>query len=212
MDSGFQNSLPSTTEWLCEWVNAYKKQEYRNEWQWSKLCWSSRNHPLYIWIIPSNYRPITCLPLTAQIRGKNLYQAWRTRTISGRTKKVPQGNKKPKRITIVCIGYEKAFDMVPQTWIIEWNVQPIYIWDSMENWRVELITVGQIFAEVKIRRGIFQGHLLSLQLFVIAMMLLNYMYRKCTGVYKLKNQWKGLIILCILMTSMYLQKMKKQQQ
>ena len=51
----------------------------------------------------------------------------------------------------------------------------------MKNWRVILTEGGRRLAEVKIREGIFQGDALSSLLFVIAMMLLNYILRKCTG-------------------------------
>ena len=54
----------------------------------------------------------------------------------------------------------------------------------MENGRVEL-TGGKNLIEVKIQRKIFQGNALSPLLFVIVMILLNYILRKCTGGYKL---------------------------
>ena len=51
--------------------------------------------------------------------------------------------------------------------------------DTMENWRLEL-TAGDIsLTGVKIQRGIFQGDALSLLLFVIVMMLLSHILRKC---------------------------------
>ena len=63
----------------------------------------------------------------------------------------------------------------------------------MKNWRVELTTGRKSLAEVKIQRRIFQGDALSPLIFVIAMILLNHIHRKCTVVYKLtkspeKNQ------------------------
>ena len=52
------------------------------------------------------------------------------------------------------------------------------ITNAMENWRLELIAVSQTIAEVKIQRDIFQKVLPLL--FVIAMMTLNHVLRKCT--------------------------------
>ena len=70
------------------------------------------------------------------------------------------------------------------------NVQIIrFIWKTMENWRLELISGRKSLAEVKIQRGIFQGEVLSLLQFVIAMMPLNHMLRKCTSGYKL-TKWQ----------------------
>ena len=61
----------------------------------------------------------------------------------------------------------------------------------MENWRVGLIAVSQTLVEVKIQRGIFQSDSLLPQLFVIAMMSLNNVLRKCTGYYQFsKSQEK----------------------
>ena len=48
------------------------------------------------------------------------------------------------------------------------------------NWRVELTARCQILAEVKIQKVIFQRDTLSLLLFVIAIMPLNYVLKKYT--------------------------------
>ena len=54
----------------------------------------------------------------------------------------------------------------------------------MKTWGVEL-TAGRIsLAETKIQRGIFQGDAQSHLLFIIAMMPLNHIHRKCTAGYK----------------------------
>ena len=51
----------------------------------------------------------------------------------------------------------------------------------MENWNVELAAGEQILTEVKIQRGFFQGDSLLSLWFVIAIMPLNYILKKCTG-------------------------------
>ena len=58
---------------------------------------------------------------------------------------------------------------------------------NMKNWRVELTAGGKSLAETKIQRGIFQGDTLSPLLFIIAMMPLNHILRKCTAGYKLSR-------------------------
>ena len=60
----------------------------------------------------------------------------------------------------------------------------------MKIWRVELTAGERSFTEAKIQRGIFQGDALSPLIFIIAMMPLNHILRKCTAGYKLsrKNQ------------------------
>ena len=60
-----------------------------------------------------------------------------------------------------------------------------FIEETMKNWRVELTAGGKNFAEVKIQKGIFQGDALSSLLFVITIMSLNHILRKCSGGYKL---------------------------
>ena len=61
---------------------------------------------------------------------------------------------------------------------------------NMKNWRVEITTGRKSLAETKIQRGIFQGEALSPLLFIIAMMPLNPILRKCTAGYKLRSQEK----------------------
>ena len=56
----------------------------------------------------------------------------------------------------------------------------------MKTSRMEL-TAGRSLAERKIQRGIFQGVVLPPLIFVIAMMPLNHILRKCTAGYKLSR-------------------------
>ena len=55
--------------------------------------------------------------------------------------------------------------------------------EATKNWKVELTTGGKSLAEVKIQRGIFQKDAFWPLLFIIAMMQLNDILRKCTGGY-----------------------------
>ena len=84
--------------------------------------------------------------------------------------------------------------MVPQSWII--NCHKMYkishevinfIEKTMKTWRVELTAGGRSLAEINIQRGIFQGDAQSPLLFIIAMMPLNHILRKCTAEYKLSR-------------------------
>ena len=86
--------------------------------------------------------------------------------------------------------------MVPRNWII--NSLKMYkishevinfIDKTMKTGRVELIAGGRSLAEAKIQRGIFQGDALSPLLFIIAMMPIKHLLRKCAAGYKL-NRWQ----------------------
>ena len=66
-----------------------------------------------------------------------------------------------------------------------------FITEVMKNWKVELTAGGKTVAGVKMPRAIFQGDVLSLLLFIIAMMPLYYILRNYTGGYKFtKSQEK----------------------
>ena len=92
-----------------------------------------------------------------------------------------------KNLAMARIDYKKAY-MVPQSWILHClemykipNHVIQFIEKTMQTWRVELTAGEKNFAEVKIQRGIFQGDALSPLLFVIAMMPLNNILKKCTA-------------------------------
>ena len=59
-----------------------------------------------------------------------------------------------------------------------------FIDKTMKTCRVELTAGGRSLAEANFQRGIFQGDALSPSLFIIAMMPLNHVPRKCTAGYK----------------------------
>ena len=89
---------------------------------------------------------------------------------------------------------QKAYNMIPQSWIIHClKVYKIsgevinFIGKAMKTWRVESTAGGRSSTEAKIQRGIFQGDTLSPLLFIIAMIPLDHLLRKCTAGYKLSR-------------------------
>ena len=62
-----------------------------------------------------------------------------------------------------------------------------FIEKTMKTWTVQLTAGGRSLAEAKIQRGIFQGDAQSPLLFIIVMMPLNHIIRKCTAGYKLST-------------------------
>ena len=69
----------------------------------------------------------------------------------------------------------------------------IFVMEVMKNWKVDLRTVRKTLAEVETQRDIFQGDSLSPLLFVIDMMPLNHILRKCTRGSKYLRRNKRLI-------------------
>ena len=99
-----------------------------------------------------------------------------------------------KNLAMAWFDYKKAYDMVPQSWIINClkmykisNEVIKFIEKTMKTWGVGLTAGGRSLAEAKIQRGIFQGDTLSPLIFLIAMMPLNTILRKCTTGYKLSR-------------------------
>ena len=102
-----------------------------------------------------------------------------------------------KNLAMVWIDYKKAYNMVPQSWIT--NCLKMYkishdvinfLEKTKKTWIVELTAGGSGLAEAKIQRGTFQGDALSPLLFVIAMIPLDHILRKCTAGYKLSRSQK----------------------
>ena len=105
-----------------------------------------------------------------------------------------ESKNKRKNLAMALIDSQKAYDMVPQSWII--NCLKMYkishetinfIEKTMKNWRVKLTAGGKSLAEIKIQRGIFQEDALSPLLFIIAMIPLNHILKKWTVGYKLSR-------------------------
>ena len=170
--------------------------------------------------IPSNFRPITCLPLmwkllTSMISdilyehlAKQDLLPWEQKgcTRGGRGTKeqlvinkatMKDSKARSTNLTMGWIDYKKAYDMVPHTWIDEclemYKVNDRIrnmMKNSMATWRTVLECKGEELGEVKIRRGIFQGDSLSPLLFVMAMIPLTSILRKAKPGYVYKNKTK----------------------
>ena len=159
---------------------------------------------------PSNYRPITCLPmmwkiLTAQIR-EEIYCSLTCHGLFPEEQKgcrkgsrsaaellyidqliLNKSKTRRKNLTMAWIDYKKVYYMVPQSWII--NCRKMYkishevinfIEKTMKTQGVELTAGGKSLAGAKVPRSIFQGDVLSPLLFINVMMPLNHIIRKCT--------------------------------
>ena len=151
--------------------------------------------------VASNYRPITRLPLCWKILTalltdeifleKNQFfpeeQKGCKRKIR-RTEDQLYTNKmilkevktRKKNLVMGWIDYQKAFDMLPHSWIIDCfyslglNKKLItFLQSTMKNWRVELTCNNEKLGEVEIKKGIFQRDSLSPLLFVITLIPLT---------------------------------------
>ena len=171
---------------------------------------------------PSNYRPITCLPvmwkLLTGILSEELYtyleetntlpkeqKGCRRQTRGTKDhllvdKMIMRNCKKRKtNLSMAWIDYKKAFDMVPHSWIIEClkiygaaNNLVTLLSNTMKHWKTTLTASGTTLAEVNIRRGIFQGDSLSPLLFIVSMIPMTMILRKTGKGYQLGEQ--GIVI------------------
>ena len=176
---------------------------------------------------PNNYRPITRLQimlkiLAAQIKVEIYYSLTSRRLFLDEQKGCYKGSRgttkllykdqhilnesktRRKNLAMDWIDYKKASDMVPHSRIID-SLKMYKISDevinynkTMKTWRAELQGGGGSLAEAKIQSGIFQGDALSPLLFIIAMMQLNRILRKCRAGYKLsRSQEKINYLMCM---------------
>ena len=102
--------------------------------------------------------------------------------------------KRHTKLGMAWIDYEKAYNMIPHSWILEslGLVQVAenivgFIRKSIKNRNTNLTSCGEYLANVNISRGIFQGDSLSPLLFVISMIPLSQILRKLKSGYTLKN-------------------------
>ena len=169
--------------------------------------------------IQSNYMPITCLPLMWKLLtgtiSAEIYAFLDDRNLlpeeQKRCRKKARGTHdllfidkvvlthartNQRNLAMTWIDYKKAYDMVPHSWIEEClntfgiaeNIKKL-LRESVKNWRTELTSGSNVFGEVHIQRGIFQGDALSPFLFVIAMMIpLNLLFRKARFAYDVNGK------------------------
>ena len=167
--------------------------------------------------IPSNYRPITCLPgmwkLLSGMIAEDIYQHMSSNDLFAEEQlgcmKKRRGSKEQllldKTILRNCsrrqtnlwmsyIDYRKAYDKVPHSWIAETmemfgvNSNTIrFLTTAMSQSTVNLTAGSTPLGTVSIRRGIFQGDSLSPLEFVISMIPLSILLRKEHAGYELEK-------------------------
>ena len=170
--------------------------------------------------IASNYKPITCLPLCWKILTALLtdeiyaflennqflpeeQKGYRRK--SRRTEDqlyidkmiLKEVKTRKKNLAMGWIDYQKAFDMLPHSWIIDClyllrlNKKLItFLQSTMKNWRVELTCKNENLGEVEIKRGIFQEDSLSSLMFVIALIPLTQILKATKHCYSFANKEK----------------------
>ena len=159
----------------------------------------------------NNCRPITYLPMMWKILTAQIWEIYysliscgifpeeqKECRMSTRTTKerlyidqhiLYESKTRRKTLAMAWIDYNKAYDIVPHCLKMYKTLDQVvqFIEKIMQTWRAELTAGGKSLVHVKIQRGIFQGDALSPLLFVIAMMPLNHILRKCTTGYKLSK-------------------------
>ena len=98
------------------------------------------------------------------------------------------------------IDYQKAYDLVPHSWILE-ALGMVGVADgirrllcrSMTKWTTNLECGGKHLASVNIQRGIFQGDSLSPLLFIICLVPLSVLLRETKHGYNLTRTSSGRI-------------------
>ena len=92
--------------------------------------------------------------------------------------------RKQSNLRMTWIGYKKAYDSVPHSWILRsmglegvaTNITS-FMEKGFKMWNTTLTINGETIGEVKIKRGIFQGDSLSPLLFIISLILLTITFR-----------------------------------
>ena len=87
-----------------------------------------------------------------------------------------------------------------------------FIEKTMRTWRAELTAGERSSAETNIQRGIFHGDAQSPLLFIITMMPLNHILRKCTARYKLSRSLEKINYLMYMDDIKLVAKNEKEQE
>ena len=172
-----------------------------------------------------NYRPITCLPVIWKIMSgliADYIQMAMIPYMAKEQKGVCKGSRGTKdhllidkavikdsrtfrkNLAMAWIDYQKAYDSVPHSWILESlklynvNTQIVqFIRKSMDQWKTQLTCAGQTLEDVNIKRGIFQGDALSPLLFCIALNPLSELLNEGKQHYAMKSGKKITHLLCM---------------
>ena len=166
---------------------------------------------------PDNYRPITCLSVVWKLLTSIIYQKINFHLRSNNLFPVEQKGcfcqsrgtkdqflidklvmcdaKRKKNLCMAWIDFKKAFDSAPHDWIMKClqlygvnkQVQQ-FLFHSMHLWHTILTVNGDVYGEVLIQCGIFQGDSLSPLLFIMALMPLSLLLNKSGKGYLLQRE------------------------
>ena len=172
---------------------------------------------------PGNYRPITCLPIMwkilTSILSDEIYRHLEDSKLIGEEQKgcrrgyrgtkdhlmldkviLKDCKRRKTNLAMGWIDYQKAYDLIPHTWIME-TLRMMGVAEgarkmlrsSMTRWKTTLESAGQNLATVDIKRGIFQGDSLSPLLFVVCLIPLSVLLREAKQGYSLTRCESGKI-------------------
>ena len=104
------------------------------------------------------------------------------------------------------IDYQRGYDMVPHSWIIECldlfevaeNIKNLLM-ISMGKWKVMLRSRNPELGEVKSKRGIFQGHSLCPLVFALVLIPLSLILRKVKAAYEFSESREKINIFFLWM-------------
>ena len=182
----------------------------------------------------SNYRPIACLPLMWKlltgIFADKIYDHLEVNRLLPDEQKgcrrrsrgtkdqllidkavLREARAKKRNLSMAWIDYQKAYDSVPHSWILEMlgkvkvagNVEGL-LRRSMKDWKTLLTSNGEGLGEVDIKRGIFQGDSLSPLLFIIIMIPLSIIIRRESSLGYAFGSGKNLISHLVFMDDLKL--------